>query len=233
MASLSTTLGKNDAFSDKNVGGSKYLPIGHHKNVTITEAEDVELGKDNVPALKLVLSDDAGRITRTTVFYIQNVWERGQRTDKTELSWKLRQLCGSLVSKQSQRQEVFGPCYDNTRLFEGLVGFKLNVDIEYPKKGYIIQKQDNESIAVINLEEEGDDRIVASFDSFEDAKSYIEEETLPRAYTEVESFSRATTSTGEDVNAERIQNFIKAISSTSKISPRVSPLGKRTANSSM
>jgi hypothetical protein len=232
MGSINTTKGKNNVFADANVGGSKYLPVGTHKNVRITEANDVLLGAINSPALQLVFESEDGRMARTTLFYIQNVFVKGQRTDDTELSWKLRLMTGALVKDEALRGELFGMCYDDTSHFEKLVGFRCNIEIAYPKKGYaILRDSDAETIGVYDL---GNDReLIQTFESFDDAKAYMEEESLPRAYTDIVDFSKTSTDGGEDINAKLIQSFIKAASGSAKGGANVAPLGRRANGPSM
>jgi hypothetical protein len=232
MGSINTTKGKNDAFADNNVGGSKYLPIGQHKNVRIVEAYDVLLGQKESPALQLVFQADNGKQAKATIFYTQNVYVNKQRTEDTELSWKLRALAGALVKDSALRQEVFGMCYDSTALFEKLIGFRCDIEISYPKKGHaILRDSETETIGIYDLGE--DSALVKTFESFEDARDYMAEENLARAYTEVSAFSRVVTDGGEDINARLIQNFIKTAGKPAKGKGTVSPLGSRATGTSM
>lgn len=234
MGTLNVTQSTEDAFSNNNVGGSQFLPVGVHKNVLITEANDVvfEKGSKSYQALQLVLEAESGKQAKTTLFYIESIFENGKNTGKTQLSRKLRGLTGALIKDESLRKEVFNSCVADTSLFEKLVGFRCNIEIAYPKKGYVILRNpDSEEIGIYDLG--NDSELVKSFENFTDAVDYMKEEGLRRAYTEVVAFSRTLTDSGDDINAKCIQDFIKTATGTAKGKGNVAPLNKRAGGTSM
>lgn len=235
MAGINTTTSQKGALTDSKVGGSKYLDLGIHKNVTIIEALDVELGAGKSPALQLTFEHEDGRIAKHTVFYVSNVFVDGVKTDDTELSWDLRRLTGALISNQDLRDSAFGLCFANTALFERLTGFMLNIEIALPKKGLAVLRSDED---VINVVELADNSIVSgdvSFETFSEGVEWIKEEgrIKERAYTKVVGFSRVPLIEGLDANAHRIQNLIDASGTKATGKGTVSPLGKRSAGGAM
>jgi len=235
MAGINVTTSLKGALADNKVGGSRYLDVGTHKNVTIIEALDVELGAKKSPAVQLTFEAEDGRIAKHTVFYTQNVWENGAMTQETELSWDLRKLSGATVSDVEQREEMFGLFYAKTDLISHLVGFRLNIEIALPKKGISVQKSNNDEIHVIEL---SDGEVLSGdliFDTFSEGVDWIKEQglTKERAYTRVVGMTRLSLIDGKDVNGTAISAFIAAGNTKANAKGNVAPLGKRAGGSSI
>lgn len=227
MTKINVTKTSENTFADSNVGGSQYLPIGKHNNVRIVEAEDKLVGDNKIPALNLVFENNEGKIAKSTIFYSESVFVDGKRTKDTQISWKLLALSGALIRDAFLREKVFQTGLNDTSRFEDLVGFRCNIEIALPKKGYIIARDgEREIIGVYKLTKKSRE-LIESFESFDDADAYLKEHKLKRAYSEVSGFSKVVTETGDDINGEAIQAFIAAKPKTSTNKGTVSAIGAR------
>lgn len=204
--SFGSGLKLDESTFDTKVGGGKFLDIGNHKGMTITEIEP-KMSKAGNPYIRVRFENADGAGINHTVML------RGKpdENNNERLHWTYTQLSNAVAGLDlGLALKFFGDFLtkDPSKL-ESLVGMKVAIKVQYGKEGYIIKDVATGGKALIDVETGEMFPDTTVYPDFSAAKEAAEEHSLKRCYNEV-GFVFASDKEDQEKNIEAINKIMKS-----------------------
>ena len=167
---------------DTKVGGGKFIDVGMHKDMVISEVElRVSKAGNNYVRLRYENSEGAGISSNIMLNNTEN------KEGNLSFHWTYLNLAKAVAGGNPTLALKFfhETLPSNGSLFEGLVGLKLNLKVKHGKSGFIIKNDELGGQLLIDVETGEKFEGTKSYADFTEAKDAAEEAGLEQCYNEV------------------------------------------------
>ena len=191
---------------DTKVGGSKFLDIGKHQVMRITEVEP-KRSKAGNNYIKLRFENEDGAGINTNIMLNGKPDELGNN----RFHWTYTKLANSVAAADLELAlEFFGKELPKTpSLFESLIGMVVGIKVGHGKEGYVIMDSPTGGKVLVDIETNERFPDTEVYEGYAEAKEAAEELNLKRCYNEVEVIFPSTKEMQEK-NVEAIKKILKS-----------------------
>jgi hypothetical protein len=197
----------NESTFDTKVGGGKFLDVGVHKDMLISEVE-LKTSKAGNPYVKVRFENEEGAGMNHTVMLTSY---DDKDTGESKLHWSYTDLGNAILNADlSLSLKFFGEVLPTApQLFEGLIGLKASIKIVHGKKGFIVKDVPTGGKQLIDIETDQPFDGTEVYADYTECKEAAEELGLERCWNEVARVFAAS----KDAQEKNVEVVNKLVSS--------------------
>jgi len=205
----------NESTFDTKVGGGKFLDIGIHKDMVISEVEP-RVSQAGNPYLMVKYENDDGAGIKGRVMINGKPDDEGN----DRFHWEYTGLASAVAAAdRSVSLKFFGESIpSNPELMAALVGLKVTIKIAHGKEGYLVKDSPMGGKLLIDIETGEPFDGTEEYAGFTEAKEAAAELQLKRCWNEVVAVT-APSDEAKEANIEVIKGLMEPKKKKAKAKP--------------